>query len=59
MVDLKDVFHSSSPLMQMNGEDNWSHYGDHERLDPLKKLKEQPRNNPIDPKNLKTKAGGQ
>lgn len=59
LVDLRNIQHSASPLIHMVGQDNWSFYGDHERLDPKKKLAEQPRNHPIDPAKLETKAGGQ
>ena len=59
LIDLANIKHSSSPLLHLVGQDNWSFYGDHERLDVKKKLKEQPRSNPIDPSLLKTKAGGQ
>lgn len=59
LMDLANIKHSSSPMMQMVGQDNWSFYGDHERLDVKKKMKEQPRNNPVDPTKMKTGAGGQ
>lgn len=59
LIDLSNVRHSSSPVINMVGQDNFSFYGGHERLDVNKKLKEQPRNNPVDPVKLKTGAGGQ
>jgi hypothetical protein len=59
LVDLTNVKHSSSPLFQMVGQDNWSHFGDHVRKDVKKKIEEQPRLNPVDPVKVKTGAGGQ
>lgn len=56
---LKHIRHSPSKMFQMIAEDNWSHLGDHERIDLKKKLKEQPRNNPVDPVRMKSGAGGQ
>ena len=58
-IEIKKPTHSNSPLFQMLGEDNWSHLGDHVRVDVKKKLDEQPRNNPVDPVKVKTGAGGQ
>lgn len=58
-IEIQKPKHSTSPLMQMVGEDNWSHFGNHERKDLKKKVEEQPRLNPVDPIKLKTKAGGQ
>lgn len=59
LVDLAHPGPSSSPLMQSLAEDNWSMFGKHERLDVMRKLKEHPNKNPLDPKTLKTKSGGQ
>jgi hypothetical protein len=41
---------SSSKAMQLMVDDNWSFFGDHERRNKIKKLIEQPRLNPTNPK---------
>jgi hypothetical protein len=48
-----------SKAVQLMGDDCWSYFGNHERLDIMKKIKEQPRLNPTDPKTFKSKEGGQ
>jgi hypothetical protein len=48
-----------SKALQLIGDDCWSYFGGHERLDPIEKLKEQPRNNPTDPRTFKSSGGGQ
>jgi hypothetical protein len=58
-IDINTPGPSSSPAMQLIAEDNWSYFGGHERLDIIKKLKEQPRLNPTNPKTFKTGEGGQ
>lgn len=59
LIDIKHPGPSSSPLLQLVAEDNWSMFGNHERLDVKKKLQEHPNKNPIDPKKLTTGSGGQ
>lgn len=58
-IEIQKPTHSNSQMFQMLGADNWSHFGDHVRIDVKKKLDEQPRNNPVDPVKMKTGAGGQ
>lgn len=58
-IDIHHPGPSSSPAMQLIAEDNWSYFGDHERLSIKKKLAEQPRLSPINPRNFKTHEGGQ
>jgi hypothetical protein len=57
LIDISHPGPSSSPAMQSVAEDNWSHFGDHERLDLKKKLVEHPHKNPIDPKTFKPQKG--
>ena len=40
-----------SPMMRTMGDSDWSFFGKHERTDVKKKIAEQTRMNPIDPKN--------
>ncbi len=48
-----------SPALQLITNDCWSYFGDHERLNIMKKIREQPRLNPTDPKTFKSAGGGQ
>lgn len=41
---------SPSPMMQQMADADWSFFGNHERKDLTKKLAEQPRLKPIDPR---------
>lgn len=59
LININKPGFSPSKTMQICHNADWSHFGDHERLDVKKKLAEQPRQNPIDPKTLETKQGGE
>lgn len=58
-IDISTPGPSSSPAMQLIAKDNWSYFEDHERLNPIKKLQEQPRLNPVNPKTFTSGDGGQ
>jgi hypothetical protein len=57
LIDIKNPGPSSSPLIQDIAKGCWSLFGDHERTDVKKKIAEQPRLNPVDPKT--GKSGGE
>lgn len=56
-INITEPGPSSSPAMQLLANDCWSYFGNHERTNIKKKLAEQPRMNPTDPKTFKSKAG--
>jgi len=56
-IDINKPGFSPSKVMQICHNADWSHFGNHERTDVKKKIAEQVRLNPIDPKTLKTNEG--
>lgn len=57
LVDLKQPGPSTAKGIQDIALGCWSMFGDHERTDVKKKIAEQPRLNPVDPKTMK--SGGE
>jgi hypothetical protein len=56
-IDIRNPGPSSSPGIQDIAKGCWSLFGNHERTDVAKKIAEQPRLNPVDPKT--GKSGGE
>jgi hypothetical protein len=57
LVDLKQPGPSTAKGIQDIALGCWSTFGSHERTDVAKKIAEQPRLNPVDPKTMK--SGGE
>lgn len=58
-IDISKPGYTTSLAFKLLADDNWSYFGNHERLNPIEKLKEQPRMNPTNPTNFTSGGGGQ